>query len=89
VVLPRTEETAAADVAERLRAAIAAREFQIAGADSLRATASFGVAATTSNEPSGLIARADAALYRAKESGRNRVVCAGATDQAATNARPA
>jgi diguanylate cyclase (GGDEF)-like protein len=89
VVLPRTEEEAAADVAERLRAAIATREFEVGEAKSLRATASFGLAATTSNDPSGLIARADAALYRAKESGRDRVVCAGATDQAATNARPA
>ncbi|RZJ09924.1 MAG: GGDEF domain-containing protein [Rubrivivax sp.] len=57
-------------IAEKLRALIAGHEF-----GGLRVTASFGVAALDSDRPlDQLFAAADAALYRAKAEGRNRVV---------------
>ena len=76
-------------LAERLRADVAARRLTVAGrADGrrieLRCTVSCGVAATPGNnavDRIGLLARADAALWRAKLAGRNRtVVDSGAED---------
>ncbi len=40
-------------------------------------TVSIGVAVYASGSPSGLISAADQALYRAKQSGRNKVVVSG------------
>ncbi|RZI44067.1 GGDEF domain-containing protein [Herbaspirillum sp. HC18] len=77
-LLPDTSEEAAAAVAERMRQAIV--DLQIPHAASRVApgvTASFGVAAmhaAANANQQELIAAADAALYRAKEKGRNRVV---------------
>lgn len=57
-------------IAEKLRALIAGHDF-----DGLRVTASFGVAALDTERPlDQLFAAADAALYRAKAEGRNRVI---------------
>ncbi|RZL40300.1 MAG: GGDEF domain-containing protein [Rubrivivax sp.] len=62
--------TQALAIAEKLRALIAGHDF-----GGLRVTASFGVAALDSERPlDQLFAAADAALYRAKAEGRNRVV---------------
>lgn len=63
--------------AERLRLAIAAVEV-IAPQGPVRVTASIGLAATTGDELSveELMRRADAALYLAKERGRDQVVAA-------------
>lgn len=56
--------------AQKVREAIAAHEFAGIG----RVTASFGVAACRKEDSvASLMARADAALYRAKAGGRNRV----------------
>lgn len=65
-------------LAERIRVTFA--ETQVAGmSDDHRLTASFGVAARGEGEGYGkLFARTDAALYRAKEDGRNRVMHDGA-----------
>ncbi|WP_394726841.1 GGDEF domain-containing protein [Altererythrobacter sp. GH1-8] len=60
-------------LAERIRTAYAEMPHDGISPD-VRLTASFGIASARSNEGFGkLFARADAALYRAKEAGRNRV----------------
>ena len=78
VVLPGTDAAGAVRVADRLRAAVATRAMPTAGGAVLHVTASFGVA---SFPPAGsreeLVAAADAALYEAKRSGKNRVVSTG------------
>ncbi len=73
-LLPNTEVDEAVAVAERMRQAVAASELQVQGRR-LMYTASFGVAEFVPTELSltSLLARADAALYRAKRQGRNRV----------------
>jgi diguanylate cyclase (GGDEF)-like protein len=73
VLLPKAELEGAVQVAERLRAAIEAHK--IAG---VKVTASFGVAQFESGlaDPPAFVEKADQALYKAKESGRNRVVAA-------------
>jgi diguanylate cyclase (GGDEF)-like protein len=76
VVLPQTDVAGAELLAERMRVAIAAiRIDRLDGGGPLSVTASFGVASLPSNagDKDSLIAEADAALYRAKRSGKNRV----------------
>lgn len=76
VLLPGTPESEAEQVAERLRHAIADTDFKIEG-QTLNVSASVGLATTEAEvvvTQDQLIGRADEALYRAKESGRNRVV---------------
>ncbi len=77
VVLPAGVEIAA-KVAERLRAGFQTAGVTVAGR-AVGATVSVGVA--TSRAPvtdvDALLARADAALYRAKRDGRNRIHAAG------------
>jgi diguanylate cyclase (GGDEF)-like protein/hemerythrin-like metal-binding protein len=71
VLLPNTGVTSARLAAERIRCAIAERDFAHAGS----VTASFGVAELQPDETlASWTARADAAMYRAKDGGRNRVV---------------
>jgi len=68
-----TGQTQALAIAEKLRALVAGHDFH-----GLRITASFGVAAMDTERPlDQLFAAADAALYRAKSEGRNRVVAEG------------
>ncbi|MCB0963041.1 MAG: sensor domain-containing diguanylate cyclase [Acidimicrobiales bacterium] len=74
ILMADTDLAAAADVAERLRAAVAARPFDVGADEPLRRTASFGVSAATDGDAEALIARADEALYAAKAGGRDRVV---------------
>lgn len=83
VLLPQTALGKACEIAERIRAAIAAKPLQPLPGESLTVTISIGVAMlpeklVEDDNTSGqkLISSADAALYQAKESGRNKVVCA-------------
>ncbi len=70
VILPDTPPAGAMQVAERLREAVAALSGLCKAV-----TVSIGVAACHQDETAEhLVARADAALYQAKSSGRNRVV---------------
>lgn len=80
LILPETSGPRAREVAGRLRGLVAAREFVILGLPPiLRITISLGVAVFPDDAVTGpdLIARADAALYRAKKQGKNQVVMAG------------
>ena len=73
VVLPSTVERDAITVAERLRVAVEAIDCSDIDA-ALRVTISLGVAQWSARDTlERLAARADEMLYRAKESGRNRV----------------
>jgi diguanylate cyclase (GGDEF)-like protein len=75
IVLPGTSEVNAAQLAERLRDAIAREPVTLAGDLRVAVTASFGVSATdlAAEDQETMIRLADEALYRAKENGRNRV----------------
>ncbi|WP_323752362.1 EAL domain-containing protein [Marinobacter sp.] len=76
VVLPDTEIKAAAIIAERMRLGVH-REEKTQIHNELQITSSFGVSALKDGAASAsdLLARADKALYAAKENGRNRVIC--------------
>jgi diguanylate cyclase (GGDEF)-like protein len=74
-LLPETALDGAALVAERLRAGIAEAPLALAeSGQSVSVTISVGAALARPDEPvEEMIRRADEALYRAKENGRNRV----------------
>jgi diguanylate cyclase len=79
LVLPSTEPAQALALAERVRAAVAAIEFSCAG-QPVRFSISIGVVAQVvpaNGSVEEFVAEADAALFRAKNAGRNRVVMAG------------
>lgn len=70
VICPNTDAQGALKLAELLRQRIAEQTFP----NALKQTASFGVATYQAGDGSTeLVARADAALYEAKNQGRNRV----------------
>ena len=75
VILPETDAMAAAGVADKIRSAIAEMQVMHEGRALSRVTASLGVACLPVAEGSldALMESADAALYRAKQAGRNRV----------------
>ena len=74
LVLPGADLAGAAELAERVRAAVAAAPVQAGGAR-LSVTVSLGCAVLAAGEaPAALVARADARLYEAKRAGRDRVV---------------
>ncbi|HET6371103.1 MAG TPA: diguanylate cyclase, partial [Nitrospiria bacterium] len=77
VLLPEIEKEKAFEVAERIRGQVAA-EMRSADADGVAVTLSIGVASFPEHgdTPEAIIASADAALYHAKRTGRNRVVMA-------------
>ncbi|NDY41826.1 GGDEF domain-containing protein [Dissulfurirhabdus thermomarina] len=78
VLLPETDFDGALVVAERLRSRVESRVLKCKGDEdiSLKITASFGVTTGGPEDanPKAVLARADKALYKAKEEGRNRVV---------------
>ena len=78
LVLPNATELDGAQIAERMRAAIAAHDFTDRAPDG-RVTASAGVAASRASSAETfdtVLSRADAALYTSKEFGRDRVTIA-------------
>jgi diguanylate cyclase (GGDEF)-like protein len=81
VALPQTGLEGAYEFAERVRQRIERLQIPLVDGDgTLRVTASFGVASLPDSakiDKDALIAAADAALYRAKRSGKNRTVKAG------------
>lgn len=80
VLLPETQLQDACNVAERIRTSIGDQAFPLAQGEQ-RVTVSIGVAALDIAEPDQavavlgqqMLAQADAALYQAKEGGRNRI----------------
>ncbi len=71
-ILPDTDKPGALRAAERLRAAVAAAPVAAAGRE-LPVTISVGWAHWAGDTPDDLLARADRALYRAKDAGRDTV----------------
>jgi diguanylate cyclase (GGDEF)-like protein len=78
VALPQTGLQGAYDFAERVRRRIEGLQIDLLDGDgTLRVTASFGAASLPHSakiDKDALVAAADAALYRAKRSGKNRTV---------------
>lgn len=73
VILPHTSERDAVAIAEKLRRSIAESPIKC-GDDRVRVTVSVGVA-DASLDLTTLLVHADKAMYRAKEQGRDQVVC--------------
>jgi diguanylate cyclase (GGDEF)-like protein len=76
VMLPMTDAAGAAEVAERCRRRLADTSLTVEGVGAIRVTASMGVASCSGakcGDLDELLRVADAALYRAKEAGRDHV----------------
>ncbi|MBI3243405.1 MAG: diguanylate cyclase [Chloroflexi bacterium] len=80
IILPETNKTSSMAAAEKIRTAVAAHPFPLGSSQPNGAlTLSLGIANYPEDMPDGdvLVERADQALYRAKQTGRNRAVLAG------------
>ena len=75
ILRPNRDVRTAADLAEQIRQVLEASEIALSNGVTLHVTASFGVASGNLGQLAWrrLIGAADAALYRAKSDGRNRV----------------
>ena len=81
VLLPGLDSDQARLLAERIRAAIAAVQLKLVTGQSLSLSASLGMSSATQEKAVSvdeLIKQADLALYRAKDTGRDRLVVAAA-----------
>ncbi|MFS0851661.1 diguanylate cyclase [Novosphingobium panipatense] len=78
LLLPDTEESDGFRAVERFRKLLAGHEIALPSGETLRVTASFGIAGLTPDilTVEAWMKRADEALYRAKRAGRNRCECA-------------
>jgi two-component system, cell cycle response regulator len=78
VILPHANRDDVFAVAERLRTLIAAQDIEIQNNQKVQVTASLGCATypVDAETEDSLMAQADAALYKAKQGGRNRVCLA-------------
>jgi diguanylate cyclase (GGDEF)-like protein len=87
VMLPQTPLVGAAEIAERLRAALEATAISYAG-KSIQVTASIGVADYTEHTGGieNLLRFADSAMYDAKMDGRNQVACFFSDDMRVSDA---
>jgi two-component system cell cycle response regulator len=76
VIMPGLEEDGSMIVAERLRRSIESVEFITIAGVQIRLTVSIGISSTSTLTASydKLLHEADAALYSAKENGRNQIV---------------
>lgn len=75
IILPRTQMYVAFDMAEMLRAKLAAKSITLP-TTSLQLTASFGVTSCLDGDYATAFKRVDEALYQAKRSGRNQTIIA-------------
>lgn len=77
ILVTETGLEGATTTAEKVRRAIEEHRFRGANGQGLRLTTSIGIAELQPEESAPeVLARADKALYEAKRTGRNRVVCA-------------
>lgn len=82
IVVPTSDEMGTLAQAERIRQSIESLPIATPAGE-MRVTASFGIAVSNDAEPAepeALVHAADAALYRAKQAGRNRTKLATAAD---------
>ncbi len=76
IVCPETDAATARELAERIRATVAATPIK-ADSQAISITVSIGVSSFEKGvDVKALVKQADVALYQAKDSGRNRVCCA-------------
>lgn len=76
VVMPSTDLETAENIAERIRLAVAMTPFQLPDGQQIHCTVSVGVSRQEgiNDNAQAMLKRADTALYRAKHSGRNKVL---------------
>lgn len=85
ILLPMTSSAGAKEVAERCARQLAGTPLEADGVPPIRITASMGVACADGHGPAleELLKAADAALYRAKQAGRDRVELAAPSEPVA------